>query len=166
MKSFRFRLLIAALAVVLGSAIARSQTTDAPPSSPTHSHRFGMRAHRVGFFAKQLNLTDEQKTKMKALFEESHTSMKPLMQQSRQIEQQIHQYAEGSYDEAKVRTLATQKAQVEVDLKVAQTRVHNQTVPVADPGAASQAERDGSESPGPHAEPHASSSPLPLLSSS
>jgi Spy/CpxP family protein refolding chaperone len=33
---------------------------------------------------------------------------------------------EGPYDETKVRTLATQKAQIEVELTVAHTRVHNQ----------------------------------------
>ena len=39
MKSIRFRLLIAAMAVLLGSAIAKSQTaTDAPPPPPMHGH--------------------------------------------------------------------------------------------------------------------------------
>ena len=33
---------------------------------------------------------------------------------------------EGSYDEAKVRALATQKAQLDVEKTVAETRVHNQ----------------------------------------
>ena len=36
------------------------------------------------------------------------------------------QYVEGTYDEAKVRALAAQKSQVEVELTVAHTRVHNQ----------------------------------------
>jgi protein CpxP len=90
-----------------------------------HGHGFGMDG-RMGFFAKQLNLTDDQKTQMKTIMEKAHPAMKPLMQQSHQIEQQLHQYVEGSYDEAKVRTLATQKAQLEVELTVAQTRVHNQ----------------------------------------
>ena len=36
MKSIRFRLLVAALAVLLGSAIARSQTADAAPLPPMH----------------------------------------------------------------------------------------------------------------------------------
>ena len=54
------------------------------------------------------------------------TSMKPLFQQSRQVEQQLHQYVEGTFDEGKVRALATQKALIEVELTVAQTRIHNQ----------------------------------------
>jgi Spy/CpxP family protein refolding chaperone len=128
MKSFRFRLLIAALAVLMGSAIAKSQTVtaDAPPTPPMHGHGFGMDDHMMGFFAKQLNLTDEQKTQMKAVMQKEHPAMKPLMQQQHQIERQLRQYVEGTYDEAKVRALATQKAQVDVELTVAQTRVHNE----------------------------------------
>jgi Spy/CpxP family protein refolding chaperone len=52
--------------------------------------------------------------------------MKPLLQQQHQIDLQLRQYVEGPYDEAKVRTLATQKSQIETDLTVAETRVHNQ----------------------------------------
>ncbi len=41
MKSFRFRLLVAALAILLGSAIAKSQTADAPAPPPMHEHGHG-----------------------------------------------------------------------------------------------------------------------------
>jgi Spy/CpxP family protein refolding chaperone len=136
MKSFRFRLLIAAMAVLLGTAIARSQTTsDAPPPPPMHGHGqgYGMEGHKMGFLAKSLNLTDDQKAQMKTIMEKNHTTMKPLMQQSHQIEQQLRQYVEGPYDETKVRTLATQKAQIEVELTVAHTRVHNQVYQLLTP---------------------------------
>ena len=129
MKLIRFRLLIAALAVLLGSAIARSQTTtDAPATPPAHArhHGYGMQFHRMGFFAKSLNLTDDQKTQMKTIMQKEHPAMKPLFQQSHQIELQLRQYSEGSFDEAKVRTLAAQKAQAEVELTVAKTRLHNE----------------------------------------
>ena len=136
MKSFRFRLLIAAMAVLLGTAIARSQTTsDAPPPPPMHGHGqgYGMEGHKMGFLAKSLNLTDDQKAQMKTIMEKNHTTLKPLMQQSHQIEQQLRQYVEGPYDETKVRTLATQKAQIEVELTVAHTRVHNQVYQLLTP---------------------------------
>jgi Spy/CpxP family protein refolding chaperone len=129
MKSIRFRLLIAAAAVLLGTAISKSQTAaDAPPPPPMHGpgHEFGMGGHMMGFWAKSLNLTDDQKAQMKAVMQKERPAMKPLFEQSRQIEQQLRQYAEGTYDEAKVRTLAAQKAQVEVNLTVAETRIHNQ----------------------------------------
>ena len=129
MKLIRFRLVIAALAVLLGSAIARSQTTtDAPATPPAHAHRhgYGMEFHRMGFFPKELNLTDDQRTQMKAIMQKEHPAMKPLFQQSHQIELQLRQYSEGTYDETKVRALAAQKSQAEVELTVAKTRIHNE----------------------------------------
>jgi Spy/CpxP family protein refolding chaperone len=130
MKSIRYRLLIAAMAVLLGSAIARSQTADAPPPHPMHGHHAGMQGHEMGFFAQQLNLTDEQKTQMKTVMESAHTTMKPLRQQSHQIDQQLHQYAMGKPmgkdEEGAVQQLASQKATIEAQLIVAQTKIHNQ----------------------------------------
>jgi Spy/CpxP family protein refolding chaperone len=128
MKSIRFRLLIAAMAVLLGSAISKSQSTDAPPPPPMHGygHEFGMGGHRLGFFADYLNLSDEQHAQMKAILHKEHAAMKPLFEQSHQIDLQLRQYAEGAYDEAKVRAIAAQKAQLEVEMAVQKTRVHNE----------------------------------------
>jgi Spy/CpxP family protein refolding chaperone len=107
MKSFRSRLLVAAMAVLMGSALAKSQTADAPPAPPMHDHAYGMHEHGMGFFGKKLNLTDEQKTQMKAIMQKEHPAMKPLFEQQRQIDQQLRQYVEGQFDEAKVQALAT-----------------------------------------------------------
>ncbi len=128
MKSIRIRLLIAAVAVLLGTAIAKSQTSDAPPPPPMHGHghEFGMHDHMMGFFADYLNLTDAQQAQMKSIMQKEHPAMKPLMQQSYQFDQQLRQYVEGTYDEAKVRALAAQKAQVETELTVQRTRIHNE----------------------------------------
>ena len=129
MKSFRYRLLVAALAVVLGNVIAKSQTTaDATPPPPMHGHGYGMESegHRIGFFAKALNLTDEQKTQMKTIMQKEHPTMKPLMQQQHQIDLQLREYVEGTFDPAKVQALAAQKAQVQAQLTVNETRVHNE----------------------------------------
>jgi Spy/CpxP family protein refolding chaperone len=129
LKSFGSRLLIAAMAVLLGSVIAKSQTADAaPPPPPMHGHEFGMggEGHMMGFFAKNLNLTDEQKTQMKTIMQTAHPTMKPLFQQEHQIDQQLRQYVEGTYNDAKVQALAAQRSQVEVQLTVAQTKLHNQ----------------------------------------
>jgi Spy/CpxP family protein refolding chaperone len=127
MKSIRFRLLVAALAVLLGTAISKSQTAaDAPPPMRVHGHEFGMGEHMIEFFADYLNLSDAQQAQMKAVLQKERPALKPLFQQSRQIDLQLRQYAEGIYDEAKVRALATQKAQVEVELTVQKTRIHNE----------------------------------------
>ncbi|MGA2101200.1 MAG: Spy/CpxP family protein refolding chaperone [Candidatus Sulfotelmatobacter sp.] len=126
MKSIRYRLLIAALAVLFGTAIAKSQTADATPPPPMHGHEFGMGGPMMGFFAKELNITDEQKTQMKAVLQKEHPAMKPLMEQQRQIDLQLRQYVEGSFDQAKVQALAAQKSQVQAQITVQETRVHNE----------------------------------------
>ena len=136
MKSFRFRLLIAFMAVLLGTALAKSQTAaDAPPAPPMHGHghEFGMGEHMMEFFADYLNLTDAQQAQMKTIMQKEHPAMKPLHQQSRLIEEQLRQYVTGTYDEAKVRALATQKAQIQVEMTVAQTRIHNELFQVLTP---------------------------------
>ena len=75
MKSIRYRFLVAALAVMLGSALAKSQTADAPPPPSMHGHEFGMEGHRMGFYAKYLNLTDDQKAQMKAVMHKERPTM-------------------------------------------------------------------------------------------
>ena len=138
MKSIRYRLLIAAMAVMLGSVIAKSQTATDTPPPPMHGHEFGMHEHRMGFFSKALNLTDDQKTQMKAIMQKEHPTMKPLFQQQQQIDQQLRQFVEGPFDQAKVQALATQKAQIQAQLTVAETRIHNQLYQLLTPDQQSQ----------------------------
>lgn len=127
MKSIRVRLLLAGLAVVLGMFLAKSQAADDTPPPPMHHHGWGMGdGHMIGFWARKLNLTDEQKTQMKAVLQKEHPTMRPLFHQEHEIEMQLRQYAQGTFDEAKVRGLATQKAQVDAELTVQKTRIHNE----------------------------------------
>jgi Spy/CpxP family protein refolding chaperone len=124
MKSIHFRVVVAALAIMLGTAIANSQTADSAPPMH-HNHEFGM-GHMMGFPAKYLDLSDAQRAQMKAIMEKEHPTMKPLMQQLRQTHEQLKQYEQGTYDEAKVRALATQESQTMVELAVQKTRIHNE----------------------------------------
>lgn len=138
MRSIRFRLLVAFLAVLLGTALGKAQTADAPapPPAPMHGHGghgFGMGEHMLGFFADYLNLSDAQQAQMKTIMQKEHPTMKPLMQQSRQIDQQLRQYVEGTFNEGSVRTLATQKAQLDIEMTVQRTRIHNELFQVLTP---------------------------------
>jgi Spy/CpxP family protein refolding chaperone len=128
MKSIRFRFLVAALAVTLGAAIAKSQNTDTTPPPPTHEHGhgFGMEGHLLGFYSKYLDITDAQRTQMKEIMHKEHSTMKPLMQQIHLMDQQLKQYKEGAFDEAKVQALVAQQAQTLVQLKVQEARIHNE----------------------------------------
>lgn len=131
MKSIRFRFLVAALAMSLGTAVVNAQTADSSSAPSPHEHGMGMgmeghEGHMMGFFAKYLDLTDAQRTQMKAVMQKEHATMKPLMQQVHQLDQQLRQYVEGTYDDAKVQALVSQQAQSLVQMKVQETRIHNE----------------------------------------
>jgi len=126
MKSIRFRLLVAVLSVLFVTVIARSQAADAPPAPPAHGHEFGRGGHGMEFFADYLNLSDAQTEQMKGILAKEHPALKPLVQQLHQTQQQLKQYEQGAYDEAKVRALATQQAQTMVELTVQKTRIHSE----------------------------------------
>jgi protein CpxP len=123
MKSIRFRLLIPVLVVMLGAAIAKSQTADAPLM---RGHEFGMEGRLIGLFAKYLDLSDAQRAQMKAVMEKERPTLKPLMQQLRQAHEQLKPFEEGTYDEVKVRALAAQQNQTISELIVQETRIHNE----------------------------------------
>jgi len=129
-KAIRFRLLIAFLAVLMGSVIAKSQTAEeTAPAPPMHGHGMrmgmGMEGH-LHFLAAKLNLSDDQKTQMKAIMEKEKPTIQPLHQQEQQVDQQLRQYVEGSFDQARVTALAAQKAQIQAALTVEHTRMHNE----------------------------------------
>jgi Spy/CpxP family protein refolding chaperone len=127
MTSIRSRFLIAAVAVVFTTALANSQTGEAAaPPPPMHEHEFGMGGHMFGFFADYLNLSDAQQTQAKAIMEKEHATLRPLMEQLRQAHEQLRQYEEGAYDEAKVRALAAQESQTRIELTVQETRIHSE----------------------------------------
>jgi Spy/CpxP family protein refolding chaperone len=134
MKAIRSRVLVAALAVLFGTAIAKSQTADATPPPPPMHAGFGFDGGRMlHFFSDYLNLTDAQQAQMKAVLQKEHAAMKPLMQQLHQGDQQLRQYEEGTYDEARVRALAAQQSQTQVELTVQKTRIHNELFQILTP---------------------------------
>jgi len=64
--------------------------------------------------------------------------MKPLMQQEHQIDQQLRQYVEGPYDATKVQALAAQKAQIQAQITVNETRIHNELYQLLTPDQQAQ----------------------------
>lgn len=140
MKSIRFRVMVAALAVLFCSAIAKSQTADAAtqPPPPMHMHEFGLGGPMMWHLAQKLNITEDQKTQMKAVLQKERPTVEPLMQQDQQIDTQLRQYVEGTFDQAKVQVLAAQKAQIQAQLTVQQTRIHNELYQLLTPDQQSQ----------------------------
>ncbi len=131
MKSIRFRFLAAALAVMMGAAIAKSQTTDSttpppPAAGPMQGPgMFGV-GHLLQFYAKELGITEDQKIAMRAILQKEHSTLHPLMQQMHQLDEQLNPYVQGTYDATKVQALVSAQAQTLVQLKVEEARIHNE----------------------------------------
>jgi protein CpxP len=91
-----------------------------------HGPGFGMAGHMLGFYVKELGISDDQKEQMKAVLQKEHATMKPLMEQMHQMDQQLKQYEEGTYNAAKVQALVSQQSQTLVQLRVEESRIHNE----------------------------------------
>jgi len=131
MRSIQYRFLVAALAVVLGSAIAQSQTPDAgPPAGPGGMGHFG---HMLGFYSDMLGLTDAQMTQAKGILQKEMPTLRPLLRQIRQTEQQLKPYEQGTFDEAKVAAIAAQAQQAQTQLLIAKTRIHSELYQILTP---------------------------------
>jgi len=132
MKALRFRFLVAALCVLLVTIVAQSRAADASPAPPARGHQFG-RGGSGEFFADYLNLTDAQTAQMKGILAKENPALKPLFQQLQQTRQELKQYEQGTYDDAKVRALAAQQSAAMVELTVQQTRIHSELFQVLTP---------------------------------
>jgi periplasmic protein CpxP/Spy len=139
MKSIRVRLLVAGLAVLLVTALARSQSTDTtPPPRPMHGPGAMMGEHMLNYFTRALNLTEDQQTQAKTMLNNAKPSLRALMHQQREIDQQLHSQAEGNYDAKQVQSLAAQKAQIQAQLTMTETQLHHQMYQLLTPDQQTQ----------------------------
>ena len=132
MQSNRFRILLAVLAVTLMTAVGFSQTV-VKAAGPGHRGG-GFGGPMMGMFADYLDLTDAQRAQMKDIMTKEKPTIKPLMQQLSQSHQQLRQLeSAGTFDEAKVRALATQQAQTMTELTVQKARIKSELMQVLTP---------------------------------
>ena len=119
-----------AVVLVLAGAVAVSQTV----KRVHRMHEFGFGGPMVGMMADYLDLTDAQRAQVKDIMAKEKTTMKPLMEQMRQAHQQLRQLEESStFDEPKVRALASQNTQLMTDLIVQKARIKNEMYQVLTP---------------------------------
>lgn len=130
MKSSHIKILAVALALTLMAAIAVSQTV-----KRAHMHGDGMFSeHMLGFFTDYLNLSDAQQSQIKDILAKEKPTIQPLMQQMAQSHHDLRQLEEsGTFDEAKVRALASQQAQTMTELIVQKARIHSEMFQVLTP---------------------------------
>ena len=81
-----------------------------------------------------LDLTADQQTQVKAIWEKEKPGIEPLMQQMHQNHEAMKALeAAGPYDEVKTRALATQNAQTMIELQVAHARIKSEMVQILTP---------------------------------
>jgi Spy/CpxP family protein refolding chaperone len=130
MKTKYIKTLAVVLALTMVAAVAVSQTV-----KRAHMRGNGMfGGPMMGFYMHQLDLTDAQKTQLKAIMTKEKPALQPLMQQMAQGHAQVRDLViNGGYDEAKVREMATQQTQTMTELTVQYARIGSEMVQVLTP---------------------------------
>ena len=131
MKSNRMKIFIAAVAILLVGAVAIAQTM----RRAAYGHRDGMfGGHMLAFYAHKLDLTDAQQSQLKDIMAKEKPALKPLFQQLAQSRHQMRQLEEAdTFNEAQVRTLATQQSQAMTELIVQKARIESEMLQVLNP---------------------------------
>ena len=120
MKSTRIRILTIGAAVLLAVSAVVAQGP----------HGFGGPGD-FHHMLKQLDLTSDQKSQVKAVWEKEKPSLQPLMQQMRQNRSAMSALeASGPFDEAKVTALATQNSQTMIQLQVEHERIKSEIMQI------------------------------------
>jgi protein CpxP len=143
-KPGRFKTLaiatLSAIALAASIAVAQTVTTDKSNTQGARTERRGDRGEhkghgwggmREGGFFKQLNLTEDQKAKMKQIRESFAERNKPLREQLRAQRQELRQASEGgSFNEALATQKLTEMASLEAKLMGEQFKLHQETLSV------------------------------------
>ena len=131
---------IAAIALAGSIAVAQTVTTDQNTQQGQRMERHGGRGKhggrgwggmRQGGFFRQLNLTDDQKAKMKQIHQSFAERNKPLREQLRAKRQELRQANEGgTFNEALATQKLTEMASLEAKLMGEQFKLHQETLSV------------------------------------
>ena len=132
-RSSMLRVAILALgATALSVLPAMAQDPSAPPpppqgqGGPRHGGPGGMREHQVEFLTKQLNLTPDQVTQVKAIDEDTWKQAKALHENTSMAEQdkRTQMFAIHKASQDKIRALLTPDQQTKFDALQTQMREH------------------------------------------
>ena len=136
---------ISAIALAGSIAVAQTVTTDQNTQQGTRTERRGGRGGRDGHkghgwggmrrgggeFFKQLNLTEDQKAKIKQMHQTSAERNKPLREELRAKRQELRQAQEGgTFNEALATQKLTEMASLEAKLMSERYKIHQETLSV------------------------------------
>ncbi len=141
-KRFKTVAIAAISSIALAGSIVFAQTTTPDQSNQQgtrterreggkhRGHRFGGMRRGGGFF-RQLNLTDDQKAKMKQIRESFAESNKSLREQLRAKRQELRQASEGgTFNEALATQKLTEIAPLQAKLMAERARLHQEMLSV------------------------------------
>lgn len=125
-------------AIALAASIAVAQTVTTNQGTPQGTERHGGRGGhkgwggmREGGFFKQLNLTEDQKAKIKQIRETFAQTNKPLRDQLHAKRQELRQASEGgTFNEALATQKLTEIAPLEAKLMASQHNLHQEMLSV------------------------------------
>jgi protein CpxP len=152
-KRFKTAAIAAISSIALAGSIVFAQTTTPDQSNQQgtrterrgggkhRGHGFGG-MHRGGGFFKQLNLTEDQKTKMKQIRENFAAQNKPLREQLRAKRQELRQASEGgTFNEALATQKLTEMASLQAKLMGERNKLHQEMLSVLTAEQKAQLER-------------------------
>ncbi len=128
MKSTRNRILTIGAAVLLAVAAAVAQGM--------HGH--GGPGAEFHHMLKQLNLTADQHTQVKAIFAQEKPVLQPLMEQMRQGHAAMEALVSSGFDEGKATTIATQNSQTMIQLEVEHAKIKSEIIAILTPAQKAQ----------------------------
>ncbi len=118
---------VALLALMLCGSVLPSYAQQAAQSSNAAPAWAGHRHGHMAYLARELNLTDTQKQQIKSIVHSQKTTLRPLMQQLAQNRlAMLNATASGAFDQAKVQSLANQRAQLMAQLMVQKASIRSQ----------------------------------------
>jgi len=142
---------LSAIALAASIAVAQTVTTQGDQQGPRTERRGGFRGEheghgwggmRDGGLFRQLNLTEDQKAKIKTIRENSAAQNKPLHDQLKAKRQELRQASEGgTFNEALATQKLTEMASLEAKLMGERFKVHQEMLSVLTPEQKAQLEQ-------------------------
>ncbi len=130
MKTSRTRIFAVSTTFVVVLAVA------AALAQGMHHHggmggEFGFGDHMLGYLSDVLDLTQAQQDQAKAILQKEKPVIQPLMKQLMQAHKDLSSLEDsGTFDEAKVRSLAAQNTQAMTELLVQKARIHSELMQI------------------------------------
>ncbi|TCV87497.1 Spy/CpxP family protein refolding chaperone [Sulfurirhabdus autotrophica] len=145
-------LLISSMALGVSLPVSANTSTDKNPDcksryeSHGHHEGFNDEGRSITHHMRNLNLTDEQKSKIKTLEQSNSQAMQEKFKALRETKMEIRKISmSGNYDEAKVKALAESDAKNMAELTVLHARTSNQIYQLLTPEQRKQMEEQRSK---------------------